>query len=70
MTDAPKSPFYMVCRSPKHAGAKTEPKQRFSHLSDAVTVAERLAAETQAAHVVLGVVKTVHPTDKTAGFGF
>lgn len=70
MTDAAKSPFYMVCRSPKHAGATTEPKKRYSHLSDAVTVAENLAAETQQPHVVLGVVKTVHPTDKSAGFGF
>jgi hypothetical protein len=70
MTDAPKSPFYMVCRSPRHAGAKTEPRQRFSHMSDAINVAERLAAETGQPHVVLGVVKTVHPANKSAGFGF
>lgn len=70
MTTPTKSPFYMVCRSPRHAGAKTEPRQRFTHLSDAVTVAERLAAETGQPHVVLGVVQTVWPTDKTAGFNF
>lgn len=70
MTALAKSPFYMVCRSPRHAGAKTEPRQRFTHLSDAVTVAERLAAETGQPHVVLGVVQTVWPTDKSGGFGF
>jgi hypothetical protein len=70
MTTPPKSPFYMVCRSPRHAGAKTEPRQRFTTLSDALTVAEKLSAETGQPHVVLGVVQTVWPKDKNAGFGF
>lgn len=70
MTSPTKSPFYMVCRLPRHAGAKTEPRQRYSHLSDAVTVAEKLATETGQPHVVLGVVQTIHPTDKSGGFGF
>lgn len=70
MTDAPKSPFYMVCRSPRHAGAKTEPRQRYAHMADAVTVAEKLATETGQPHVVLGVVKTIHPKDTAGGFGF
>lgn len=67
---APKSPFYMVCRSPRHAGAKTEPRQRIGNLADARDVAQKLSDETGQPHVVLGVVETVWPKDKTAGFGF
>lgn len=70
MTAPAKSQFYMVCRLPRHANAKTEPRQRFSHLSDAHSAAERLATETGQPHVVLGVVQTVWPADKSSGFGF
>lgn len=53
--------FWMVCRSPRHAGAKTEPRQRFSTLEDARRAARDLAQANDAPFTILAAVETVWP---------
>lgn len=59
MTDP--TPFWMVCRSPRHAGAKTEPRQRYHTLEDARRAAADLAAANDAPFTILAAVETVWP---------
>lgn len=53
--------FWMVCRSPRHLGARTEPKQRYQTEADAIRAATDLAAEHGHPFVVLAVTHTVWP---------
>ncbi|WP_300009745.1 hypothetical protein [uncultured Roseobacter sp.] len=55
--------FWMVCRKPQHAGAKTEPRQRYSSREDAQRTAERLARENDAPFIILEAVGIARPTD-------
>jgi hypothetical protein len=57
--------FFMVCRSPRHAGAKTEPRVRYGTEGEARAVAQRLANETDAPHVVLAATVTLWPQGRT-----
>lgn len=61
---APHAPtFWMVCRSPRHAGAKTEPRQRYGTLAEARQAARDLARANDAPFVILAAVETVWPAD-------
>ena len=55
--------FWMVCRSPRHAGAKTEPRQRYASLPEAQSAARDLARANDAPFVILAAVETVWPRD-------
>jgi hypothetical protein len=55
------APFWMICRSPRHAGAKTEPKQRFATEADARLAAQQMADTHQAPFCVLAVTATIWP---------
>ena len=57
--------FWMVCRSPRHAGAKTEPKQRFATEADARAAAQDLADQQEAPFVILAATETVWPRSQT-----
>lgn len=57
--------FWMVARLPSHAGSKTEPRARYATLAAATDAAATLAAEHNAAFVVLGVVYTAHPRSQS-----
>ena len=57
--------FFMVCRSPRHNGAKTEPRVRYGTEAEAREVAQRLADETDAPHVVLAATVTLWPQGQT-----
>lgn len=60
-----KPPFWMVCRSPRHAGSKTEPKERFRSEDDARTAAQALADANEAPFCILAVTATVWPKGQT-----
>jgi hypothetical protein len=53
--------FFMVCRSSRGPGAKTEPRQRFATLAEARAVAQRLADQTGHPHVILAATETLWP---------
>lgn len=53
--------FWMVCRKPTGPGARTEPRQRYSHYSDAEAAARKLAAETGAPFLILETVAVADP---------
>lgn len=55
------TPFWMVCRSPRGPGAKTEPRQRYSTLEDARRAAADLANANDAPFTILAAVETVWP---------
>ncbi len=55
--------FWMVCRSPRHPGAKTEPRQRYSTHPEALAAARDLARANDAPFVILAAVETVWPAD-------
>jgi len=57
--------FWMVCRSPRHAGSKTEPKQRYGSLDEARMAAQALADQLAVPFVVLQATDTVWPKDHT-----
>lgn len=57
--------FWMVCRSPRGPGARTEPKQRFSIEADAAAAAQRLADETGHPHCLLAATRTIWPRGQT-----
>jgi hypothetical protein len=54
-------PFWMVCRTPRHEGAKTEPRQRYTTLDEARRAAATLAAEHDAPFTILAAVETAWP---------
>jgi hypothetical protein len=53
--------FYMICRSPRHAGSRTEPKQRFANLADAQKAAQDMADQTGEPFVVLSATHMIWP---------
>lgn len=55
------TPFWMVCRSPRHAGSKTEPTHRYATKADAMREAKALANQTGAPFVILEATETVWP---------
>ena len=55
------APFWMICRSPRHAGAKTEPKQRYNTEADAREAAQNMADHTDAPFVILTGTETIWP---------
>lgn len=59
--------FWMVARKPDHAGARTEPKQRFPFRADARRAAAELADQNGAAFVILEAVEVVRPGDDAGG---
>lgn len=61
--------FWMVCRKPAGPGARTEPRQRYSHRADAVEAAQRLADDTGAPHIILEAVEAIRPRDDQKGLG-
>ena len=56
--------FWMICRSPRHAGAKTEPRQRFSTEADARAAAQSMADQQAAPFVILTATETIWPTSQ------
>lgn len=60
--------FWMVCRSPRHAGAKTEPKQRYQSEADARAAAQTLADQNDAPFVILAATETVWPRGQSKPF--
>lgn len=54
--------FFMICRSPRHPGAKTEPTKRYATEADARADAQRLADQTGHPFVILHATTTVWPT--------
>ncbi|KAB6714305.1 hypothetical protein [Roseobacter sp. TSBP12] len=59
--------FYMVCRKPSGPMSKTEPRQRYSHLSDAREAAHKLASQNDAPFLILESVEIIRPGDATEG---
>lgn len=57
----PGAPFWMVCKAPVHAAARTEPRVRYATEGAAIAAARALAAEQDAAFLVLAVAHTIHP---------
>ena len=57
------APFWMVCRAPTHAGAKTEPRYRYSSRAEAHAAAADLARASNATFVILESVEFVGPAD-------
>lgn len=57
------APFWMVCRAPTHAGAKTEPRFRYASLSEARAAAADLARANDATFAILESVEFVGPAD-------
>jgi hypothetical protein len=53
--------FWMICLAPDHAGARTEPKHRFTNRVDAVLAGEKLACEKQRDVLLLEPVQTIRP---------
>lgn len=53
--------FWMICRSPRHPGAKSEPKQRFASEKDARAAAQSMADQHGAPFAVLSVTATLWP---------
>ena len=56
-------PFYMVCRSPRFPGAKTQPRVRYATLEAARTAAQKLANDTGNPFTILAATETVKPKD-------
>ena len=54
-------PFWMICRAPVHEHSKTEPRQRYGSEAEAVTTAQTMADQHNAAFVVLAATRTIHP---------
>lgn len=59
--------FWMVCRKPTGPGAKTEPRQRYSHHADAVRAAADLARTNDHPFIVLEAVEVFRPGDSDQG---
>ncbi len=59
--------FYMVCRKPTHAGARTKPKQRYSSHEDAMRAAVDLATAADHPFIVLTATDVVKPGDSATG---
>lgn len=55
--------FYMVCRSPRFEGAKTEPRVRYPTLEAARAAAQKLANQTSNPFTILAAAETVKPKD-------
>lgn len=53
--------FWMVCRKPTGPHSKTEPRQRYGSLADALAAAQKLADENDAQFHVLETVATARP---------
>lgn len=53
--------FWMICRTPTHAGSKTEPKARYTDKAEAQRAAQDLANQNGAAFTLLEAVETIHP---------
>ena len=56
-------PFWMVCRTPRHAGSETKPQKRYDSAAEATRVAQDLANKHDHPFTVLEAVTTVHPDD-------
>lgn len=57
------APFWMVCRTPMHPQAKTEPRQRYENLADARVAAQKMANQTGKPFTILSAVESVQPKD-------
>ncbi len=53
--------FWMICRSPRHAGSKTAPTTRYATLPDARRAAQDLADQSDAPFVILAASETIWP---------
>jgi hypothetical protein len=55
--------FFMVCRTPRHSGSTTSPRERFATFQEAVTAAQDLADREGVPFSVLQATRTVTPRD-------
>lgn len=55
------TPFWMICRAPRHEHSKTEPRQRYATEGEAIDAAQAMADQTNADFVVLTATKTIRP---------
>lgn len=57
--------FWMVCRTPTHAGSETKPQKRFATREQARTIASQMAAQEGVPFTLLEAVETIQPRPDT-----
>lgn len=55
--------FFMVCRTPRHSGSITSPRERYATFKEALAAAQDLADREGVPFTVLQATRTVTPRD-------